>query len=330
MDIELSKAYGCLAGVAIGDAMGSPTTFMSPEEIREKYGFVRNFIKPPKEHLIHGGLKAGQVTDDTEMTLLVAHSIISCEKIDTECYVKHLLRWVLERGLLETDYLGPSTRSALLQIIQGVSIEKSGMFGTTNGAAAKISPIGIVNRRNLEKTVNDVYKICLPTHGTNIAISAAAAVACAISAAFNDDSDVNGLLEAAIYGAKEGYKLGFRYPSAPVVKRIELALRLIEEAKNEEDACRLLYEYVGMGVAANESIPSAIGIIKLANGDPIKAITLAVNCGGDSDTIASIVGGICGALQGIDAFPKHYVEVVEEINGINLREVAEKLLTVRG
>lgn len=330
MDPELNKAYGCLAGVAIGDAMGSPTTFMDPKEIKEKYGFVRYFIEPSKEHPIHSGLKAGQVTDDTEMTLLLANSIISCGRIDVECYIKHLLDWVQERGLLQTDYLGPSTRSALLKILQGVSIEKAGMFGTTNGAAMKISPIGIVNRRNLEKTIKDVYRICLPTHGTNIAISAAAAVACAISTAFDEDADVNKLINAAIYGAKEGHKLGFKYPSAPVEKRIKLALQLVKKAKNESNACRLLYEYVGMGVAANESIPSAIGIVKLANGNPIKAITLAVNCGGDSDTIASIVGGICGALRGIDAFPKQYVEIVEEVNNINLREIAEKLLTVRG
>lgn len=329
MDSELLKAYGCLLGVAIGDAMGAPTTFMTPKEIKEKYGFVRKFIEPPKDHPIHGGLKAGQVTDDTEMTLLLADSIIKCGGIKVECYVKHLLRWAQEKNILQTEYLGPSTRNALMKLLHGASIEEAGRFGTTNGAAMKISPIGIVDRRKLDKTIKDVYKISLPTHGTNVAISAAAAVACAISAAFYDDSDIGKIINAALYGAREGAKLGFRYPAASVEKRIQLALELVERVNNVEEACIILYDYIGMGVAANESIPSAIAIVKIAGGDPLDAITLAVNCGGDSDTIASIVGAIVGTMHGAKAFPSSLVNVIEGVNNLKLKEVAEKLLSIR-
>lgn len=329
MDSELMKAYGCLLGVAIGDAMGSPTTFMNPREIREKYGFVKEFIEPPKDHPIHGGLKAGQVTDDTEMTLLLAESIIKCGGVDVECYLKHLLRWAQEKNVLETDYLGPSTRNALMKLLQGASIEEAGRYGTTNGAAMKISPIGIIDRRKLDKTIKDVYKICLPTHGTSIAISAAAAVACAISAAFDENPTTEEIISAAIYGAREGEKLGFKYPAASVEKRIQLALKLVEGARSTEEVCSILYDYIGMGVASNESIPSALAIVRITDGDPLKAITLAVNCGGDSDTIASIVGAITGAMRGARAFPTSLVRVVEEVNNIKLKEVAEKLLSIR-
>jgi ADP-ribosylglycohydrolase len=329
MDSELMKAYGCLLGVAIGDAMGSPTTFMTPKEIRERYGLVRGFIEPPKDHPIHAGFKAGQVTDDTEMTLLLADSIIRCGRIEVECYVKCLLEWAQERNILQTEYLGPSTRNALTRILHGISFKEAGKFGSTNGAAMKISPIGIVDRRNLDKTIRDVYKICLPTHGTNVAISAAAAVACAISSAFDENSDTEKIINAALYGARKGERLGFRYPSASVEKRIQLALELVNRAGNVEKACIMLYEYIGMGIAANESIPSAIAIVKIADGDPFDAITLAVNCGGDSDTIASIAGAICGALHGAKVFPTSLVKIVEEVNNIKLKEVAEKLLNIR-
>jgi ADP-ribosylglycohydrolase len=326
------KAYGCLLGVAIGDAMGSPTTFMSPEEIKKKYGFVKEFIEPPKDHPVHGGLKAGQVTDDTEMTLLLAEAIIRCGKIDVDYYIKHLLEWAQERNILQTEYLGPSTRAALVKLLSGTNPEESGKHGVTNGGAMKISPVGIVDRRKLDRAVRDACRICLPTHGTNVAIAAAAAVACAISVAFSEDADTRDVINAALYGAHEGEKLGFRHPatSASVEGRIRLALELVENATNIEEACFVLYDSIGVGMMANESIPSAIAIVKMAEGDPFRAITIATNCGGDADTVASIVGAICGALRGAKAFPESLAKIVEEVNNLNLKEVAEKLLSVRG
>jgi len=35
----LSKAHGCLAGLALGDALGCPTEFMTPEQIVAEYGW---------------------------------------------------------------------------------------------------------------------------------------------------------------------------------------------------------------------------------------------------------------------------------------------------
>ncbi len=332
MDTELMKTYGCLLGVAIGDAMGAPTTFMSPKEIREKYGFVETFIEPGKDHPIHGGFKAGQVTDDPEMTLLVAESIIRRGKVDTECYVEHLLEWTRKRkDVLQSNYLGPSTRSALMRLLQGESVEEAGRHGITNGCAMKISPVGIVNRgKKIDKVVKDVYKICIPTHGTNIALAAATAVASAISVAFGEDADVETVIDATLRGAHEGRRLGFKYPAASVEKRIELALKLTERATSIEEVCATLYDYIGTVLLANESIPSAIAIVRIADGNPLRAITMAVNCGGDADTIASIAGAISGALHGAKAFPRSLARTVEEVNNLNLEEVAEKLLSVRG
>lgn len=57
---------GSLVGFAIGDAMGATTEFMSQRDIQQKYGEVRD--------IIGGGwlnLKPGEVTDDTQMMLIV-------------------------------------------------------------------------------------------------------------------------------------------------------------------------------------------------------------------------------------------------------------------
>lgn len=69
MKIE-SKIKGALYGFAIGDAMGATTEFMEEIEIKKKYGEVRD--------IIGGGwldLKAGEVTDDTQMTMCVCEAI---------------------------------------------------------------------------------------------------------------------------------------------------------------------------------------------------------------------------------------------------------------
>lgn len=69
MSLE-SRIKGALYGFAIGDAMGATTEFMTHSEIKNKYGIVKD--------IIGGGwlnLKAGEVTDDTQMTLCVCKAL---------------------------------------------------------------------------------------------------------------------------------------------------------------------------------------------------------------------------------------------------------------
>lgn len=324
------KAYGCLAGVAIGDSMGMPTSFYTPKQVKQKFGFVNGFLDAPKGHPIHDGLVAYQITDDTQLTIVMAKVIIEDKKVTPEGVAKRILEWALNTGILKKDLIGPSTRRALENLISGVNPKDSGKFGTTNGAAMRISPVAIFNANDEKGLINDVEKACLPTHGTNVAISAASAVAFAINEGLsNDNASVDSIVEAAIAGAKAGEKRGFEYPAASVAKRIELALDLIGKVNDCFNAAIKLYDYIGAGVESNEAIPTAIGIFAIAKGDPMKAIKCAVNIGGDSDTIASIVGGISGAFKGIKAFNQIDIKNIEKINGINFKLIVKKLLEVK-
>ncbi len=65
-----SRIKGALYGFAVGDAMGATTEFMSHSEIKEKYGIVKDIIGGGWLHL-----EAGQVTDDTQMTLCVCEAL---------------------------------------------------------------------------------------------------------------------------------------------------------------------------------------------------------------------------------------------------------------
>ena len=67
---KIDRIKGALYGFAIGDAMGATTEFMTKEQIKKQYGEVNQ--------IIGGGwlgVKPGDVTDDTEMTLCVCEAI---------------------------------------------------------------------------------------------------------------------------------------------------------------------------------------------------------------------------------------------------------------
>ena len=76
MDPRLSRAYGALAGLALGDALGMPTQAMSPEQIRAVYGRVTGLVDGDVSQPYAPGMPAGSVTDDTEQALLIASLLV--------------------------------------------------------------------------------------------------------------------------------------------------------------------------------------------------------------------------------------------------------------
>ncbi|NIN37143.1 MAG: ADP-ribosyl-[dinitrogen reductase] hydrolase, partial [Gammaproteobacteria bacterium] len=77
MDDVVNRARAAYLGLAIGDALGATTEFMTPGEIRAKYKV---------HHKIIGGgwlyLKPGQVTDDTEMSLALGKAVLMAGRWD--------------------------------------------------------------------------------------------------------------------------------------------------------------------------------------------------------------------------------------------------------
>jgi ADP-ribosyl-[dinitrogen reductase] hydrolase len=70
-DIEL-RARAAFLGLAVGDALGATTEFMTPSEIARQYKVHRAIVGGGWLHL-----KPGQITDDTEMSLCVARAIVA-------------------------------------------------------------------------------------------------------------------------------------------------------------------------------------------------------------------------------------------------------------
>lgn len=320
------RIHGCLVGVAAGDAMGMPTSLMSPESIRATFdGEVEDFLPAPEGHVIHDGMVAGQITDDTQQTLLLADALIERGAVDSRDIADRLLKWAEDMGAFDSMLMGPSSLRALHSIRSGAPIEKSGVAGDTNGATMRIAPVGVYGNGELEKTVDAVAAACMPTHYTNIAIAGASAVAMIIGGGIRGVNDLDELLGTALQAVDLGMTKGNTWFGASIRTRTELALEIAGRSRDEPQVRTDLYEAIGAGVATTETVPVCLGMLRFANGRPVDAIRMAANLGGDCDTTASIVGGMCGAIAGISAFPSEWVDLLEEVNNLELEKYASKL-----
>jgi ADP-ribosylglycohydrolase len=321
----LAKIYGCLAGLAIGDALGMPTEFLSPEEIAQQYGWVNRFV-PASAHHPHAGMRAGQVTDDTGQALAIAHACRPDGMVTAESAARHLIAWEdsLPEELLAVIE-GPSTRAALRIIRAGRSPSESGVAGSTNGAAMRVAAAGLLHPGDLEAAGRAAVEASLPTHGTRPGLSGAVCVACAVSAAVEDGATLETILRAAKLGAEMGACQGQWMWSTPLAGRIELAELLVNRANGDASVLRALFDFVGVSMLVSESVAAAMGIVLLAGGDPMKAVQLSANIGGDTDTIGAIAGQICGAWRGMDAIDERMVKVVEDVNHLHLWEESRQI-----
>ena len=74
-------------------------------------------------------------------------------------------------------------------------------------------------------------------------------------------------------------------------------------------------------------VPLALGLATVMR-SAADAILLAANVGGDSDSVASIAGGILGAIHPMTV-NSDWFEVVERVNGDNVAVLAQELVGLR-
>ncbi|NTW39174.1 MAG: ADP-ribosylglycohydrolase family protein, partial [Cellulomonadaceae bacterium] len=196
------RALGALLGLAAGDALGMPTQMLPRPLIVARYGPVVGHFEPaPPDHPLAAGMPAASVTDDTEQAMLLGRLLVEGRgAIDPHDLAHRLLAWedsMRARGSL--DLLGPSTRRALASLLAGADVEDAGRFGDTNGAAMRITPVGIVTPVG-EQLVDAVVAASRVTHNTGVALAGAAAVAAAVSAGI-DGAGLDEAVEVAIDAA---------------------------------------------------------------------------------------------------------------------------------
>jgi ADP-ribosylglycohydrolase len=321
-----NRAKGALYGLAIGDALGMPAQLLSRRQITARWGpLLTGFEPAPPGHPIAAGLPPGAVTDDTEQAVLLARMLVMNRGVPgPDDWAAALIGWELdmaERGSL--DLLGPSTKRALTAVLEGTPPEEAGRHGDTNGAAMRITPVGIAFAAGL---IDRVVEASLVTHNTSVALAGAAAVAAAVSAGI-DGASVAGATETGIAAARLASHRGHWVAGADVAARIRWAVELAEDAAPDR-AAELIGTLVGTSLATQESVPAAFAVLSVIPDDPWRACLLAASLGGDTDTIAAMAGAIAGACHGQSAFPPHAIATIDA-HGFALPALADALLALR-
>ncbi|WP_432662410.1 ADP-ribosylglycohydrolase family protein [Wukongibacter baidiensis] len=322
------RAYGCLIGAAIGDAMGMPASFMTPDQIERVYGKITGFLKPKEEQIAHGNLEEGEITDDTEETLIISSVLIEGDGFKESIFIEKMKKWAVDNKMLESTVIGPSTRNFLEAIIEGRDYYEKGKLGDTNGGAMRVAPIGIYNHGNVEKSIKEAIASAKPSHGSKPGVASTSAIAAAIALSIEGGVTAAEVIEAAYKGAIEGEKVGYDIPAPLVSSRIRLAKEIVDnnQDKSLDEICRILYEHIGAGMKSYESIPLSLGVFYAAKGDFEKGIISTINIGDDADTNGSIVGALCGAFSGANKINPKWIEKVKESNKIDFEEIAKSLL----
>lgn len=338
MDPRFSRAYGALSGLALGDALGMPTQAMSPEQIRTVYGRITGLVDGDASQPYAPGMPAGSVTDDTEQALLVASLLVRGRgtssgrvALDAGEFAHALLAWedsMIERGSL--DLLGPSTKAALERVRAGEDPLTVGGTGTTNGAAMRVTPIGIaMSTADPEAFADAVWSSCQVTHATRQGFQSAALVAAAVSmgidAAHSTTPDLRSLLWKAVTYVDSLPERGAWTPDPDVVAATRRAMQLVANPASSSLEC--LVEQVGTSVASAQAIPMAFAL--LARDPSPQALLDAANIGGDTDTIGAIAGAILGAVLGFEVFVGRGLAQVELASHLDLPSVALELLELR-
>lgn len=332
---------GGLMGAALGDALGAATEQHQIDEIIEEHGgLLRELIAPPIDTFSHSDT-AGLVTDDSSQMFALAEALIAADgELDVPRWLQALLRWSQTSPM--RHQMGPTTRPLLEAIAAGESAEHIGVvgqstrkmtnIGVTNGSAMRVAPAGLVHPGDIEAAAQLAWISCQPTHDTQIAAAAAAAIAAGVAMALVPGADtfsvVRGVLEGAQIGEALGRREGRTVAGPNIRRRIEIAVNEALRATDFEDALRRIEATVGNSVMAAESAPAAVGIFVAAGGDALECAVGGANIGNDTDTIGAMAGAMAGALQGYDALPAEMVATIEAVNQEDIAQIAADLTAI--
>jgi ADP-ribosylglycohydrolase len=186
--------------------------------------------------------------------------------------------------------------------------------GSGNGIAMKVAPLAlwhlmwdVVDFEELGKQVADLGRM---THSDPRAWAAAYALACILIESQNVfKTDVNTPEKIELLKKVIEHLAPFerKYGSGGL-KRFSSYLKVLLDENLLLGPIEKLREEVGTGCIATESVVFAIALFLRSPMHFRHGVLEAVNSGGDTDTIASMVGGLIGSLVGPEKIPSDWVQ----------------------
>jgi ADP-ribosylglycohydrolase len=188
-----------------------------------------------------------------------------------------------------------------------------------------IAPVGIVNAGNPRAAAAQAMEIASLIHVTDVAFcqDGAAAIAAAVAEALAVGSTVDAVLQAAVDHIKP-------WSGAEMLSLIKAALDIARATGDYKAFRKAYHEKFRKPIACDsrETVPATLAIVWLAKGDPGQAAILGANFGRDSDTIACMAAGICGALSGVSPANDALVQKLPDKSRQAQVELASRLAAV--
>jgi ADP-ribosyl-[dinitrogen reductase] hydrolase len=318
----IDRFVGCMLGLACGDALGAPVEEWSAEAIRISLGFVRDF-----QTTILG---RGIVTDDTQMAILLAQSIIQNEHFDPGHFAYMIGDWMrrIDEGEESGRGVGQSVSLAARRLYKGTYWKRSGEFSAGNSSASRVPPLALFHCKGGEETLlRDAADSSIPTHIDPLAIAATQVFAAAIQRLLIADYEnfdpvefVTGLADVArplnqrvahvieeLAQRLEGRLIvdtGFLVPGGPMeMMHFDRGMFI------EEDVRELVA--MGTGRFILQTLPAALFAFLAHPHDFESSVLSTVNAGGDADTITCMTGALSGTFNGAQAIPIRWLNELE-------------------
>jgi ADP-ribosylglycohydrolase len=288
------SVVGCILGTAVGDSIGLPYEGLSRRRAARMFG------PPDRQRFFFG---RGMVSDDTEHTCIVAQSLIEANS-DLNVFQRSLARRLRHWLLGIPAGIGTATLRSIIRLWMGISPERSGVFSAGNGPAMRAAILGIAfsDPQALRRFVRVSSRV---THSDPKAEYGAFAIALAAHMA--------GQTRVVCPNTYLDQLSSFLNNDAnQLIELIARSIAAVNDGQTTECFADSLGLQSGVSGYIYHSVPVAIHAWLAHPSDFHSAITSVIRCGGDTDSVAAIVGGIVGASVGRRGIPDEWLNTLIE------------------
>lgn len=300
----IEHAQGALAGLAVGDVLGTPAEGLDPSQIAERWGRIEGFVA-----------EFPMGSDDTEYALLTAKALLEHgtsfdARAAAQLWIDHV---IYQDGKFGGG--GFSEMSTIRNLQKGLLPPQSGQHNHawSDGLAMRVAPIGVVAAGNPRLAADLAYQDGIVSHSEE-GVYAGQAVAAAVAVAMTG-ADPHQAHEVAMSVVPQD---SWTWRGLRDCREIVATTSGWQEtARNAVDHFALRdYYWTDL---ATEAVPLAFTALLASGGDVRESILNAVNLGRDADTIAAIAGGVIGAYGGIGSIPAEWLPAITTAPGVCLR-----------
>jgi ADP-ribosylglycohydrolase len=281
---------GCLLGVAVGDAMGLPMEGIGPERQRKLYPALNG------HYMLLG---KGLVSDDTEHVAMVARTL-SAHGFDEGEFAKHLAKELRKWILALPAGVGLATLRSCGKLLMGYGPYGSGVFSAGNGPCMHSPILGVFTGSDPLRMKGLVTISTRITHTDPKALNGAVAIALAAYMSKREALSATEFLDRLTPLLEDD--------SGEFIGLINQAVSSADSGESAASFAASLGLEKGVTGYIYHTVPVVLQIWLRNRNDYRTAISEAIRLGGDTDTVAAILGGIVGAGVGPGGIPTKWIE----------------------